>query len=146
MITEQRRHYIRRYQVRWLKARREAWLKEHGPCVDCGSWEGLEVDHKDRTVKVGHKVWSWAKSRRDAELAKCQPLCRACHKEKSAGEMRSALKGKPNPKCRLLTTDQVREMRRLTASGYSNGKVAKLFRVARTTVSNIRTRLTYVDV
>ena len=72
----------REYQRVWRNARREAWLKEHGPCLVCGTWDDLEVDHKDRTLKIDHKVWSWAAPRRNAELAKCQVLCRKHHLEK----------------------------------------------------------------
>lgn len=70
------------YQAAWMQKRRQAWLLEHGPCAHCGSWEDLEVDHIDRTKKLSHRVWSWSKERRDAELAKCQVLCRTCHMEK----------------------------------------------------------------
>lgn len=73
----------REYQRQWLAARRQAWLDEHGPCVKCGSSDRLEVDHVDPTQKITHSVWSWAKDRREAELAKCQVLCHDCHQEKS---------------------------------------------------------------
>lgn len=36
---------------RWHRARDE-WLAEHGPCVDCGSWENLEVEGNRRS-------WIW---------------------------------------------------------------------------------------
>jgi 5-methylcytosine-specific restriction endonuclease McrA len=72
----------RRYGRTWLADRRAAWLKEHGPCR-CGSWEQLEVDHIDPAQKVDHRLWSWSKERRDAELAKCQVLCHTCHLDKT---------------------------------------------------------------
>ena len=88
------REQQRRYQKNWLKRRREAWLHKNGPCVECGSWEGLQVDHRDPAQKVTHRVWSWSAARRDVELAKCQPLCEKCHLLKTrrffaarAGEM-----------------------------------------------------------
>lgn len=69
----------------WHRNRR-AWLDANGPCVNCGSSEDLQVDHKDPSTKVSHKVWSWSPVRRAEELAKCQVLCKECHKAKSARE------------------------------------------------------------
>jgi hypothetical protein len=66
-----------------VQQRRTQWLKEHGPCVQCGSTKRLEVDHIDPKEKVDHKVWSWSKERREAELAKCQVLCGTCHDKKT---------------------------------------------------------------
>lgn len=66
----------------WAKRRAE-WIAEHGPCIDCGSHDQPEVDHVDRTTKVSHRVWTWSKERRDAELAKCVVRCRPCHLAKS---------------------------------------------------------------
>ena len=94
MITEHRRQYLREYQARWVRNRRLTWLKEHGPCVQCGSWDDLELDHKDPTQKVTHNVWSWSQERRDQELAKCQVLCEECHKQKTLMQLiRSAPPG-----------------------------------------------------
>ena len=76
----------RQYCNQRLLDRRTAWLQEHGPCVQCGSWDDLEVDHKDPSKKVTHRIWSYTKSKRDAELAKCQVLCSPCHRAKSISE------------------------------------------------------------
>lgn len=51
--------------------------------------DNLEVDHIDPDQKISHKVWSWAKPRRDAELAKCQVLCNKCHKNKTLETFRT---------------------------------------------------------
>lgn len=72
----------------WIQKRREVWFQEHGPCVQCGSWDSLELDHIDPSQKTGHRVWSWSDARRQAELTKCQPLCRACHKQKTIAQFR----------------------------------------------------------
>lgn len=69
-----------------LKRRRREWVAANGPCARCGSGEELEVDHVDPSMKVDHKVWSWSQVRREAELSKCQVLCRACHKKKNIEE------------------------------------------------------------
>jgi hypothetical protein len=70
----------RDYQRRWMAERRAQWLAVNGPCLQCGSWISLEVHHRDKHLKVSHNVWSWSKSRRDAELAKCDVLCHEHHR------------------------------------------------------------------
>ena len=62
-----------------MRNRRKEWFDLHGPCEACGSWIGLEVHHVNPETKVSHRVWSWSKKRRDAELAKCVVLCFTCH-------------------------------------------------------------------
>lgn len=74
----------RAYQRQWTARRREEWLAEHGPCVQCGSSESLEIDHIDPNQKISHRVFSWNQQKRDAELTKCQVLCNTCHKRKTA--------------------------------------------------------------
>jgi len=73
----------REYQRVWKDARRKKWLAENGPCVKCGSWRELEVDHIDPKTKTMHRLWTYSEARRIAELAKCQILCRSCHKKKT---------------------------------------------------------------
>jgi hypothetical protein len=70
------------YQNEWTKRRRQEWLASNGPCP-CGSSDRLEVDHKDPSLKVTHRIWTWSKARRDVELAKCQVLCHDCHWKKT---------------------------------------------------------------
>lgn len=75
------------------RERRDAWLAENGPCARCGSSDRLEVDHVDPATKdpllVPHSnnLWAWSEIRRAIELAKCQPLCATCHREKSNEEL-----------------------------------------------------------
>lgn len=71
------------YQNAWLKRRRLEWLKANGPCRSCGAPDNLEVDHVDPATKTSHRIWSLTKAKRELELAKCQPLCRSCHREKT---------------------------------------------------------------
>jgi 5-methylcytosine-specific restriction endonuclease McrA len=75
------------YQLRWLNKHRDEWFAKHGPCVLCGSSKNLQVDHIDPSKKVSHKVWTWAKARREAELKKCQVLCEPCHKSKTKQQL-----------------------------------------------------------
>lgn len=82
---EQRRAYQRRYQRERARRLRAAYFADK-VCAKCGSVENLELDHIDRAQKVSHVIWSWSEERRLQELAKCQPLCQACHKAKTATE------------------------------------------------------------
>lgn len=91
------------YVVAFRKKRRDAWFAENGPCAACGSWDDLELDHKDRTTKVTHGVWGWSQKRRDEELAKCQALCATCHREKSSVDISEAVTGAwQDPKYRAV--------------------------------------------
>ena len=82
----------RAFMREWLQRRRAAWFAGK-TCVRCGSTERLEIDHIDPALKVDHRLWSWSAVRREAELAKCQVLCRPCHLAKSieGGEMPSMI-------------------------------------------------------
>ena len=73
------------YQVMWLKARRTEWIKQNGPCKMCGSWDNLEIDHIDPSLKKYDPttLWSRRKEFREEELAKCQVLCKSCHLQKT---------------------------------------------------------------
>lgn len=73
-----------------MKQARADWLHAHGPCEECGGADRLHVHHRDKSEKVSHRVWSWAKPRRDAELAKCGVLCGVCHTRHHAAERRKA--------------------------------------------------------
>lgn len=73
----------REYQKRWIAVRRQEWLDKHGPCIDCGIRDDLQVDHSDAKTKVSHRIWSWSAERRETELAKCVVRCGPCHRGKS---------------------------------------------------------------
>lgn len=78
----------RAMQLKYMQQRRAAWFAANGPCILCGSWNDLQLDHKSRLGKISHKVWSWSEERRNSELLKCQALCGPCHKEKTSKENR----------------------------------------------------------
>ena len=86
---EYMREYNREYHRRVKVERRAAWFAANGPCQQCGSWENLEVDHVDPTIKVSQNVWTWGEERRAAELAKCQVLCHGCHRTKTNDDIRA---------------------------------------------------------
>jgi hypothetical protein len=73
-----------------MGARREAWFKENGPC-ECGSWDNLELHHKNPEEKVTHRVWTWAEDRRLKELAKCVAVCVDCHDRLTLEWIRSTI-------------------------------------------------------
>lgn len=72
----------RQFQREWCAKRRREYFNGKR-CAQCHTPSDLELDHIDPATKVHHCIWSWSKPRRDAELAKCQPLCRSCHIQKS---------------------------------------------------------------
>jgi hypothetical protein len=121
------------YQASWLRCRRATWLAEHGPCVDCGTWEDLEVDHADASTKVTHRVWSWARERREAELAKCAARCASCHKKKTATEQ---AKGEDAYQAKLTEADVLM----IRASGLSLRALAAQLDVDHTLVWQVRKR------
>lgn len=110
----------REYQRLWVQRRRDDWFLNNGPCVDCGTWESLELDHVDRTLKISHKIWTWSDARRLPELAKCVARCEPCHAKKSGSE---CLRGEDNPRS-TASRDQVLEIRRRVGSGESQAVVA----------------------
>jgi 5-methylcytosine-specific restriction endonuclease McrA len=77
MPLDRTRHIKKQAAV--MKHRRELWVIENGPCQLCGSWENLEVDHRNREDKFSHRIWSYTEEKRAEELAKCRVLCRSCH-------------------------------------------------------------------
>jgi len=122
-----------KYQNEWAKRRRIAWLKENGPCVKCGSWDELQVDHKDASKKVTHRVWTWSEKRRQDELASCQVLCAECHKEKSSKEKaRGTRQGKS-----IFSEADVLRIRQLASEGMTQVEIAKEFSSNRKTIHDI---------
>lgn len=81
----------RTHQAKWIAKRRSDWILANGPCVECGSWDDPQLDHIDRSQKVSHKIWSWSEERFEIEAAKCQVLCRRCHKNKTYSELSKPL-------------------------------------------------------
>lgn len=80
--NEYQRKRAARIKAKWLKGK---------ACAECGSTEQLEIDHIYPNLKVSHKIWSWSEPRRKEELAKCQVLCKRCHKVKTKIENSSIL-------------------------------------------------------
>lgn len=124
----------RAYQREWMKRRRDEWIAQNGPCAQCGSQDRLQVDHLDPALKLSHRVWSWAKEKREAELAKCQVLCCSCHHAKTVQQNPGYRAGTKNPRAKL-TEEQVRQIR--TMSG-SSAEIAPMFGVHSSIIRKIR--------
>ena len=122
------------YWQRWYADRRAAWFAGR-TCVRCGSDTDLELDHVDSSTKVSSTVWGWSQDRRDAELAKCQVLCRPCHLLKTV-EAGDTPWGEANGKAKL-TEAQVRDIKARQASGERQADLAREYGVSRPTISNI---------
>lgn len=73
--------------------RREAIAMLGGKCqhVDCDETENLHFDHIRREDKISHRIWVWSRTRRLAEIAKCQLLCIYHHVEKTSAENRGEI-------------------------------------------------------
>lgn len=76
----------REYQRKWMKSRRRAFF-DGKSCLICGSFDELELHHRDPSQKIHHAIWSWSQTRRDVELAKCDVLCRTCHDTTTAAHL-----------------------------------------------------------
>lgn len=75
------REYDRKYKRKRRAERRNAFF-EGKACIDCGSTENLELDHRNPVEKASHHIWFWGEDRLAAETAKCDIRCHACHKER----------------------------------------------------------------
>lgn len=122
------------------RALRDAWF--HGKvCAACGSSDRLELDHIDPNTKLrrnDHCCFGWSPARRDAELLKCQALCRSCHEAKTGRENRAWKIGQPGSNHKL-TCDEVRRIRNLLYLGFFQSEIAKMFGVIQAQISNIKT-------
>jgi 5-methylcytosine-specific restriction endonuclease McrA len=133
---EKRKAYQRKYQLAWSRSRRLAWLKANGPCRQCGSRVRLEVDHVDPTRKVTHRIWSLSPQRREAELRRCQVLCRRCHLTKTGAGNRMVRLGRPGRPSKL-TEREVFEILSLRQDGATYAALASRFGVHKSTIIRI---------
>lgn len=79
--------YMRDYMLRRYHRRRGQVIERlGGACAECGSKEGLEIDHKDakrKSFSLARRLSSVSEAKLENEVKKCQLLCRRCHEEKS---------------------------------------------------------------
>jgi 5-methylcytosine-specific restriction endonuclease McrA len=79
MTAEQRK--VRRDRLR------AEWIEANGPCRHCGSRDDLQIDHVDPAAKSFTINFERRLADVYAELAKCQVLCKPCHKAKTAADI-----------------------------------------------------------
>lgn len=123
------------------KQRRLDWLAANGPCRRCQSWDNLEVDHVEPGVKMAHSIWSWSQIRRERELAKCQPLCRTCHKIKSAEHSRKLYLGRTHPELRKLSDRQLLRAKEMRDDGTTVREIARKLQVCHATIVRLTNAL-----
>jgi len=61
------------------RALRDEWIANSGGCRVCGTYNKIHLHHKDPNQKVSHSIWTWGKEKREAEIAKCIPMCEEHH-------------------------------------------------------------------
>lgn len=129
----------RDYQKAWMQKRRQAWIDENGPCIDCGSFEDLEVDHVDATTKKFNpaQIWSRKAEVRLAELAKCVVRCNSCHVVKTVLNKETSHFKEAHPSA-YFTQEIVDEIRiRYAAKNISIRKLAEEYNSSRATIHDI---------
>jgi hypothetical protein len=126
------------YVREWEGRRRAAWFAGK-VCELCGSADDLELDHRDSATKVSHRIWTWATERREAELAKCRPLCRACHGAKTNTEI---ARGEQIGVSKL-NEDKVRAIRSSAAPGR---QLARIYGVDEKAIREVRRKRTWKHV
>lgn len=124
-----------------MAARRADWIAANGPCVDCRSWDNPQVDHVDASAKVTHRVWSWSKERREAELAKCVVRCGPCHAKKTTASREHA-RGEAHGSARL-TAELAKKIK--AHVGLPQRTLATMYGVSQSTVRDIRSGRTWKD-
>jgi 5-methylcytosine-specific restriction endonuclease McrA len=84
----------RKFQRLWVAKRRADHFKGK-KCKMCGkpvSSKTADLDHikpHGNTEKIDHRLWSLKDSKRKKKLSGMQTLCRACHKKKTAKDIKN---------------------------------------------------------
>lgn len=75
--------------ARYRRKRQTFIMLLGGECVQCGATQRLEFDHINRSEKLFTitSCWDYPAQVMLAELAKCQLLCKPCHKAKTLVEL-----------------------------------------------------------
>ena len=125
----------RNERTRLRAARTRAEFFEGKSCVRCGSVDRLELDHIDASTKVSSNIWSWSPAKREAEIAKCQVLCRPHHIEKTVENLEHPHGSRSN--LAVWTEEDVLEVRRLFAEGVPQTEIGRRLGMNKGTVWNI---------
>ena len=118
----------RDFQKRWNKARREQWIKEHGPCEICGSWDDLRVAYAGEW-SVTKNGWKMSPKWFKGEMGKRIVLCAFCE------EFEKGLRN--NWWWARLSPEAVED---ILSKRLSHRKFAALYRVSRTAIRRIQQR------
>ena len=84
----------REFQRKWVQKRRKSHM-DGKKCAKCGkpvSAKTADLDHKKphgNTEKIDHRLWSLKDSKRKKKLKGMQVLCKACHKKKTAKDLKN---------------------------------------------------------
>lgn len=81
-IEEQRTYQAQWARVRYTERRIKAVEYLGGKCIDCGSLENLEFDHRvpaDKSFVICRRLATGSWDTIKAELDKCDLRCYACH-------------------------------------------------------------------
>jgi 5-methylcytosine-specific restriction endonuclease McrA len=145
--------YLKNYMTRRYHRRRGEAIKQlGGRCVVCGESnpDKLEFDHVDSTTReftIAKKLAGVSEEKLQAELEKCQLLCKKCHQEKtvSAGELP---RGSQKPNTHLTENDiraiRLRYRRRCRRNGAN--AIARDYKVSGATITSIIRRKTWKHV
>jgi 5-methylcytosine-specific restriction endonuclease McrA len=92
------REHMRVYVLdRYHRRRAQAIEALGGVCARCGFDDTLEFDHIDPSTKefrLARGLAGYSETRIQAELAKCQLLCKECHYQKSREDRQCLREGK----------------------------------------------------
>lgn len=79
--------YMSKYMKSRYHQKMDEWKRRFGgKCVRCGSVENLHFHHIDPSTKTNSiaKLWARREEVVEAELVKCELLCKICHDEEHA--------------------------------------------------------------
>lgn len=140
-MSKMPREYHRKYSKGYYhQIRSELIQLLGGKCFDCGSEQKLQFDHKDpksTKFRIG-KLLNYSREEVLQELKKCQLLCHKCHNKKSQEEGSAKDQVGENNTMAKLSEDDVKTILSLSES---NGKIAKLYNVSKTTIWLIKHRI-----
>lgn len=125
-----------KFQVDWVRKRRQEWVNSHGPCLQCKSTKDLRVVKKnDSTQHV--KVFGWSDELRKKVLKNCMVLCSPCMVKHYA-----ALMKKERTQCRgesrLLNAEVVWAIRGRLLGRESMRQIGEYYKIGHKQVSQIR--------
>jgi hypothetical protein len=118
-VREKHNAYMRDYvKKRTAERRAQGYKLLGGECVECGSKENLQFDHRDRRRKefnLSTAMWHVSWPRFIAEIKKCRLLCQGCHRVYSAQQKSvphgGGVQGRKNCRCEPCKARKAQYMR-----------------------------------